>query len=106
MYSTSQGTFNRPKKQVVYELPKRKLGILTICEDVWNDPNFLADALVRTGPRGGIKQAGNHRPTEYSASPLHHRQEETCAYEMLRAIAMKHAVPGSLRQSNWAATTI
>src|SRR5258707_12801808 len=80
--------FQPAEKQVVYSFQDEKLGI-TICEDVWNDPNFWPTRLYERDPVVELTKQGMSVLLNLSASP-YTIDKRNLRIEMLRAIAMKH----------------
>src|SRR5882672_11354802 len=83
--------FQPAEKQVVYSFQKEKLGI-TICEDVWNDPNFWPTRLYERDPVVELSKQGTTVLLNISASP-YTIDKRNLRIEMLRAIAMKQRCP-------------
>jgi NAD+ synthase (glutamine-hydrolysing) len=79
--------FQPAEKQVVYSFQEEKLGI-TICEDVWNDPNFWPTRLYERDPVVELTKQGMSILLNLSASP-YTIDKRNLRIEMLRAIAMK-----------------
>ncbi len=79
--------FQPAEKQVVYSFQDEKLGI-TICEDVWNDPNFWPTRLYERDPVVELTKQGMSVLLNLSASP-YTIDKRNLRIEMLRAIAMK-----------------
>jgi NAD+ synthetase len=74
-------------------LRNQQLGI-TICEDIWNTPDFHTSNLYRHDPVGDLMHQPA-RPTllcNISASPFHLGKQQL-RYDMLRTVAMRHRVP-------------
>src|SRR5439155_22335230 len=83
--------FQPAEKQVVYSFKDENLGI-TICEDVWNDPNFWPTRLYERDPVVELSKQGtsvllNHSDSPYAIDKRHLR------FEMLRPIAKKQRRP-------------
>src|SRR5712691_9040415 len=68
-----------------------KLGI-TICEDVWNDPNFWPTRLYERDPVVELSKQGISVLLNLSASP-YTIDKKNLRFEMLRAIAKKQQRP-------------
>jgi NAD+ synthetase len=71
----------------------QQLGI-TICEDIWNAPDFRPTALYLQDPVDRLMRLPD-RPTllcNISASPFH-LGKETLRHDLLRSVAMRHQVP-------------
>src|SRR5216683_8161750 len=83
--------FQPAEKQVVYSFQDEKLGI-TICEDVWNDPNFWPRRLYERDPVVELGKQGTSILLNLSASP-YTIDKKNLRREMLRAIAMKQQRP-------------
>src|SRR5256884_1045307 len=83
--------FQPADKQVVYSFKDEKLGI-TICEDVWNDPNFWPTRLYERDPVAELSKQGISVLLNLSASP-YTIDKRNLRIEMLRAIAMKRRCP-------------
>src|SRR6202521_4700701 len=83
--------FQPAEKQVVYSFQDEKLGI-TICEDVWNDPNFWPTRLYERDPVVELSKQGISVLLNISASP-YTIDKRNLRIEMLRAIAMKQLRP-------------
>ena len=83
--------FQPADKQVVYSFKDEKLGI-TICEDVWNDPNFWPTRLYERDPVVELSKQGTSVLLNLSASP-YTIDKRNLRFEMLRAIAMKQQRP-------------
>jgi NAD+ synthase (glutamine-hydrolysing) len=83
--------FQPADKQVVYSFQDEKLGI-TICEDVWNDPNFWPTRLYERDPVVELSKQGTSVLLNISASP-YTIDKKNLRFEMLRAIAMKQRLP-------------
>src|SRR5260370_3615557 len=83
--------FQPADKQVVYTFKDEKLGI-TICEDVWNDPNFWPTRLYERDPVMELGKQGTSVLLNISASP-YTIDKRNLRIEMLRAIAMKQRRP-------------
>src|ERR1700741_1988975 len=83
--------FQPADKQVVYNFKEEKLGI-TICEDVWNDPNFWPTRLYERDPVVELSKQGTSVLLNISASP-YTLDKRNLRIEMLRAIAMKQRCP-------------
>src|SRR5260370_24629405 len=83
--------FQPADKQVVYSFQGEKLGI-TICEDVWNDPNFWPTRLYERDPVGELSKQGTTVLLNISASP-YTIDKRNLRFEMLRAIAKKQRRP-------------
>src|SRR5437773_1091524 len=83
--------FQPADKQVVYSFKDEKLGI-TICEDVWNDPNFWPTRLYERDPVVELSKQGTSVLLNISASP-YTIDKRNLRFEMLRAIAIKQQRP-------------
>ena len=83
--------FQPADKQVVYSFKDEKLGI-TICEDVWNDPNFWPTRLYERDPVVELSKQGTSVLLNLSASP-YTIDKRNLRFEMLRAIAIKQQRP-------------
>src|ERR1700682_1435579 len=83
--------FQPADKQVVYSFKDENLGI-TICEDVWNDPNFWPTRLYERDPVVELSKQGTRVLLNISASP-YTIDKRNLRIEMLRAIAMKQRLP-------------
>jgi len=83
--------FQPADKQVVYSFQEEKLGI-TVCEDVWNDPNFWPTRLYERDPVLELSKQGISVLLNISASP-YTIDKKNLRFEMLRAIAMKQRLP-------------
>ena len=83
--------FQPADKQVVYSFQDEKLGI-TVCEDVWNDPNFWPTRLYERDPVLELSKQGISVLLNISASP-YTIDKKNLRFEMLRAIAMKQRLP-------------
>ncbi len=83
--------FQPADKQVVYSFKDENLGI-TICEDVWNDPNFWPTRLYERDPVVELSKQGTSVLLNISASP-YTIDKRNLRIEMLRAIAMKQRLP-------------
>ena len=83
--------FQLADKQVVYSFHDEKLGI-TICEDVWNDPNFWPTRLYERDPVVELSKQGTSVLLNISASP-YAIDKRNLRFDMLRAIAMKQKLP-------------
>src|SRR6266446_9496821 len=83
--------FQPADKQVVYNFMDEKLGI-TICEDVWNDPNFWPTRLYERDPVVELSKQGTSVLLNISASP-YTIDKRNLRFEMLRAIAKKQRRP-------------
>jgi NAD+ synthetase len=83
--------FQPADKQVVYNFKDEKLGI-TICEDVWNDPNFWPTRLYERDPVVELSKQGTSILLNISASP-YTIDKRNLRFEMLRAIAIKQQRP-------------
>jgi len=83
--------FQPADKQVVYSFDDEKLGI-TICEDVWNDPNFWPTRLYERDPVVELSKQGTSVLLNISASP-YAIDKRNLRFDMLRAIAMKQKLP-------------
>src|SRR6266581_2430940 len=83
--------FETADMQVVYSFKDEKLGI-TICEDVWNDPNFWPTRLYERDPVVELSKQGTTVLLNISASP-YTIDKRNLRIEMLRAIAMKQRRP-------------
>jgi NAD+ synthetase len=83
--------FQPADKQVVYSFQDEKLGI-TICEDVWNDPNFWPTRLYERDPVVELSKQGTSVLLNISASP-YTIDKRNLRIDMLRAIAMKQQLP-------------
>jgi NAD+ synthase (glutamine-hydrolysing) len=83
--------FQPADKQVVYSFQDEKLGI-TVCEDVWNDPNFWPTRLYERDPVLELSKQGISVLLNISASP-YTIDKKNLRFEMLRAIAKKQRLP-------------
>src|SRR5881409_240905 len=83
--------FQPAEKQMVYSFQDETLGI-TICEDVWNDPNFWPTRLYARDPVVELAKQGTSVLLNLSASP-YTIDKRNLRIEMLRAIAMKQQCP-------------
>ena len=83
--------FQPADKQTVYRFQDETLGI-TICEDVWNDPNFWPTRLYERDPVVELGKQGTSVLLNISASP-YTIDKRNLRIEMLRAIAMKQQRP-------------
>src|SRR5260370_14879991 len=83
--------FQPADKQVVYSFQDEKLGI-TICEDVWNDPNFWPTRLYERDPVVELGKQGTSVLLNISASP-YTIDKRNLRIDMLRAIAIKQRCP-------------
>ena len=83
--------FQPADKQMVYSFQDEKLGI-TICEDVWNDPNFWPTRLYERDPVLELTKQGITVLLNLSASP-YTIDKRNLRFEMLRAIAIKQRCP-------------
>jgi NAD+ synthase (glutamine-hydrolysing) len=83
--------FQPAEKQMVYSFQNEKLGI-TICEDVWNDPNFWPTRLYERDPVVELIKQGTSVLLNISASP-YTIDKRNLRIEMLRAIAMEQRRP-------------
>jgi len=83
--------FQPAEKQVVYSFQDEKLGI-TICEDVWNDPNFWPTRLYERDPVVELMKQGTSVLLNISASP-YTIDKRNLRIEMLSAIAMEQRRP-------------
>jgi NAD+ synthase (glutamine-hydrolysing) len=83
--------FQPAEKQVVYAFQEEQLGI-TICEDVWNDPNFWPSRLYERDPVVELGKQGISVLLNISASP-YTIDKKNLRIEMLRAIAIKQKLP-------------
>jgi NAD+ synthase (glutamine-hydrolysing) len=83
--------FQPAEKQMVYRFGEENLGI-TICEDVWNDPNFWPNRLYERDPVVEILKQGTTILVNISASP-YTIDKRNLRFEMLRTIAMKQRCP-------------
>src|SRR5258705_13091174 len=83
--------FQPADKQMVYSFQDEALGI-TICEDVWNDPNFWPTPLYERDPVVELSKQGTSVLLNLSASP-YTIDKRNLRIEMLRAIAMKPQLP-------------
>jgi NAD+ synthase/NAD+ synthase (glutamine-hydrolysing) len=83
--------FQPADKQMVYSFQDETLGI-TICEDVWNDPNFWPTRLYDRDPVVELSKQGTSVLLNLSASP-YTIDKRNLRIEMLRAIAMKQQLP-------------
>jgi NAD+ synthetase len=83
--------FQPADKQMVYRFLDETLGI-TICEDVWNDPNFWPTRLYERDPVVELGKQGTSVLLNLSASP-YTIDKRNLRIEMLRAIAMKQRRP-------------
>jgi NAD+ synthase (glutamine-hydrolysing) len=83
--------FQPADKQVVYSFQEEKLGI-TVCEDVWNDPNFWPTRLYERDPVLELSKQGISVLLNISASP-YTIDKKNLRFEMLRAIAKKQRLP-------------
>ncbi len=83
--------FQPADKQMVYSFQDEALGI-TICEDVWNDPNFWPTRLYERDPVVELSKQGTSVLLNISASP-YTIDKRNLRIEMLRAIAMKQQLP-------------
>ena len=83
--------FQPADKQMVYSFQDETLGI-TICEDVWNDPNFWPTRLYARDPVVELAKQGTSVLLNLSASP-YTIDKRNLRIEMLRAIAMKQQCP-------------
>jgi len=83
--------FQPADKQMVYSFQDETLGI-TICEDVWNDPNFWPTRLYARDPVVELAKQGTSVLLNLSASP-YTIDKRNLRIEMLRAIAMKQQLP-------------
>jgi len=83
--------FQPAEKQVVYSFQDEKLGI-TICEDVWNDPNFWPTRLYERDPVVELIKQGTSVLLNISASP-YTIDKRNLRIEMLRTIAMEQRRP-------------
>jgi len=83
--------FQPAEKQVVYSFQDEKLGI-TVCEDVWNDPNFWPTRLYERDPVVELIKQGTSVLLNISASP-YTIDKRNLRIEMLRAIAMEQRRP-------------
>ena len=83
--------FQPADKQMVYSFQDEALGI-TICEDVWNDPNFWPTRLYERDPVVELGKQGTSVLLNLSASP-YTIDKRNLRIEMLRAIAMKQQLP-------------
>jgi len=68
-----------------------KLGI-TICEDVWNDPDFWSLRIYDRNPAQELKDQGAEFIINLSASPFT-LQKQGLRFNMLSSIALHHQVP-------------
>lgn len=83
--------FQPADKQLVYNFQDENLGI-TICEDVWNDPNFWPTRLYERDPVVELCKQGTTILLNLSASP-YTIDKRNLRFEMLRAIAIKQRCP-------------
>ncbi len=83
--------FQPADKQMVYSFQDEALGI-TICEDVWNDPNFWPTRLYERDPVVELSKQGTSVLLNISASP-YTIDKRNLRIDMLRAIAMKQQLP-------------
>src|SRR5436190_22761813 len=83
--------FQPADKQVVYSFKDEKLGI-TICEDVWNDPNFWPTRLYERDPVVELSKQGTSVLLNISASP-YNSDKRNLRLAMLSAIAKKQRRP-------------
>jgi NAD+ synthase (glutamine-hydrolysing) len=83
--------FQPAEKQVVYSFQDEKLGI-TVCEDVWNDPNFWPTRLYERDPVVELIKQGTSVLLNISASP-YTIDKRNLRIEMLRTIAMEQRRP-------------
>jgi predicted amidohydrolase len=64
---------------------------ITICEDVWNDKHFWTNRLYRRDPVEECVAAGANLLLNIASSP-YNTEKIQLRYNMLRAIATKHAI--------------
>src|SRR5258708_12123300 len=83
--------FQPADKQVVYSFKDEKLGI-TICEDVWNDPNFWPTRLYERDPVVELSKQGISILLTISASP-YTIDKRNVRMEMVRAMGVKELRP-------------
>src|SRR5258708_30050161 len=83
--------FQPADKQMVYSFQDEALGI-TICEDVWNDPNFWPTRLYERDPVVELSKQGTSVLLNISASP-YTIDKRNLRIDMLRAIAVKQRRP-------------
>ena len=75
----------------VAEFHGMKLGI-TVCEDIWNDPDFWSHRLYDRDPVGELKAAGAELLLNISASPFT-LEKRRLRHEMLLAAARDYRLP-------------
>lgn len=69
----------------------KRFGI-TICEDIWNDPEFWSRRLYQQDPVGMLIKQGAEFIINIAASPFT-LEKRTLRYQMLRSAAMDYKVP-------------
>src|SRR5260370_1284044 len=83
--------FQPADMQVVYSFKSEKLGI-TICEDVWNDPNFWPTRLYEGDPVVELSKQGTSGLLNISASP-DTSENVSLRIAMLRPVAIQQRRP-------------
>ncbi len=83
--------FEPAKNITPFEFNGRKLGI-TICEDIWNDPDFWPERLYRRDPIKELIAQGARAIINISASPWHDGKERV-RLEMLQRVARDEGIP-------------
>src|SRR5436309_15684882 len=83
--------FQPADKQVVYSFKDEKLGI-TICEDVWNEPNLWPTRFYEGDPVVELSKQGTSVLLNLSAS-VYTIDKRKLRFDMLRAIAIKQQRP-------------
>lgn len=73
------------------ELSGKRIGI-TICEDIWNDPDYWPERLYTHNPVAALVEQGIDLLVNVSASPWHLGKEKT-RIEMISKMAEKYGVP-------------
>lgn len=80
------------RQQLLPELiPGRNIA-LTICEDAWNDKQFITKRMYSVDPVDDLLRAGGDFLVNISASPFHAGKQEY-RLDLVRAIARTHNVP-------------
>jgi len=83
--------FDPGEEPMVVEYHGVKLGV-TICEDVWNDPDFWPRRLYPRNPVAELVRQGADVIVNVAASPFT-IEKRSLRREMLRAIAVNYRVP-------------
>ncbi|MEM6602069.1 MAG: NAD+ synthase, partial [Verrucomicrobiota bacterium] len=83
--------FEAASECALVELDGKRIGI-TICEDIWNDPDYWPQRLYTHNPVASLVAQGADLLVNVSASPWHIGKEQI-RLEMISTLARKFSVP-------------